>query len=100
MMTTHFNLPRWLFYGVLLAVLLALPLLAQAQTGGTYDLTWNTIDSGGGPVSGGTYTLDGTLGQSDAGSLSGGGYTLNGGYWFAATSVLLDQLVYLPLVLK
>ena len=49
---------------------------------------------------GGAYTLDGTIGQADAGSLSGGSYTLNGGYWFAATSVLLDQLVYLPLVLK
>ena len=73
---------------------------AMAQSGGTYDLAWNTIDSGGGPVSGGTYTLDGTIGQADAGSLSGGGYTLNGGYWCAATSVQLDQLVYLPLVLK
>ncbi len=26
---------------------------AMAQSGGTYDLTWNSIDSGGGPVSGG-----------------------------------------------
>jgi hypothetical protein len=72
----------------------------NAQSGGTYDLTWNSVDSGGGPVSGGTYTLDSTIGQADAGSLSGGSYTLNGGYWFAATSVPLDQLVYLPLVLK
>ena len=73
---------------------------AVAQSGGAYDLTWNSVDGGGGTVMGGTYTLDGTIGQSDAGSLSGGNYTLNGGYWFAATSVLLDQLVYLPLVLR
>ena len=73
---------------------------AVAQSGGTYDLTWNSIDSGGGTVMGGAYTLDGTIGQADAGSLSGGSYTLNGGYWFAATSMPLDQLVYLPLVLK
>ena len=73
---------------------------ATAQSGGTYDLTWNSIDGGGGTVTGDAYTLDGTIGQSDAGSLSGGSYTLNGGYWFAATSVLLDQFVYLPLVLK
>ncbi len=73
---------------------------AAAQSGGTYDLTWNSVDSGGGPVSGGAYTLDGTIGQADAGSLSGGGYTLNGGYWIAAASVEFDHWVYLPVVLR
>ena len=94
------NKTCWWMMVVVLIFILAFGGVAQAQVGGGYALTWNTIDSGGGPVSGGTYTLDGTIGQADAGSLSGGGYTLNGGYWFAATSVQLDQLVYLPLVLK
>ena len=93
--------PKTVFVALaFLAILLGGAANVAAQSGGTYDLTWNTIDSGGGSVSGGMYTLDGTIGQADAGNLSGGGYTLNGGYWFAATSVQLDQLVYLPLVLK
>ncbi len=83
-----------------LAILLGGAASAAAQAGGSYDLTWNTLDGGGGSVSGGTYTLDGTIGQADAGNLSGGSYTLSGGYWFAATSVSLDHQVYLPLVLK
>ncbi len=54
-----------------------------AQSGGTYTITWYTIDGGGGTVSGGTYTLTGTIGQPDAGVLSGGVYTLAGGFWNA-----------------
>jgi len=51
-----------------LAALLALFLLAgaavHAQTGGGYDLTWNTLDGGGATFSaGGDYQLGGTLGQ-------------------------------------
>lgn len=65
-----------------------------------YDLTWSSIDGGGGSSTGGVYTLNGTIGQTDAGSLSGGGYTLSGGFWVGAASVLMDQFVYLPLVLK
>lgn len=73
---------------ILLAIFVLLIALAQsntiisAQSGGTYDLTWNTIDSGGTmSASGGTYTLSGTIGQSDAGVVSGGPYILNGGFW-------------------
>lgn len=94
------NKTRWWMTVVVLVGVLAFGSVAQAQVGGGYDLTWSTIDGGGGPVNGGTYTLDGTIGQADAGSLSGGSYALNGGYWFAATSMSLDQIVYLPLVLK
>jgi len=53
--------------------------LAQAING--YDLSWNTVDGGGGTSSGGSYELSGTIGQPDAGALSGGGYTLLGGFW-------------------
>jgi hypothetical protein len=68
-----------------------------AQSGGGYDLTWSTIDNGGGSSSGGDYSLGGTIGQPDAGTLSGGGYTLAGGFWIGGAS---QYAVYLPLVIK
>ena len=37
--------------------------VALAQSGGGYDLTWNTSDSGGGVSSGSGYALQGTVGQ-------------------------------------
>jgi hypothetical protein len=55
---------------------------ASAQTGGGYDLTWNSIDGGGATFStGGGYSLGGTIGQADAGAASGGAYSLSGGFW-------------------
>jgi hypothetical protein len=69
---------------------------ALAQTGGGYDLTWSTIDGGGGGSAGGGYQLAGTLGQPDAGAtLSGGVYSLSGGFWAGAST---GSQVYLPLV--
>ncbi len=69
--------------GIMGALLtLALGGIVLAQTGGGYDLTWWTVDGGGGTVSGAGYTLMGTAGQPDAGApLTGGGYTLTGGFW-------------------
>ena len=76
-------------------LLLGLLGIAQAQTGGGYDLSWQTIDGGGGTSSGGGYSLAGTIGQADAGLLSGGQYTLRGGFWSGAGYL---RQVYLPLV--
>ncbi len=51
-----------------------------AQVGGPYDLSWSSVDSGGGHSDGGPYSLDGAVGQPDAGDTgSGGSYTLQGG---------------------
>ncbi len=56
--------------------------LAHAQSGGSYDLEWNTVDGGGYMLStGGNYALGGTAGQADAGALSGGAYRLKAGFW-------------------
>jgi hypothetical protein len=80
------------------SVTLAIGLAAggQAQTGGGYDLTWNTIAPGGVMTSTGNgYVLAGVIGQSDAGAASGGGYTLNGGFLFDDT-----LRTYLPVVLR
>lgn len=74
--------------------------LAVAQTGGVFDLTWSTVDGGGGSSSGGGYALSGTIGQADAGSLSGGNFTLNGGFWPNETTITTDYFVYLPTVIK
>jgi hypothetical protein len=88
--------------GLLLALVLLLlagVALVWAQAGGGYDLTWNTVDGGGGTFSsGGGYTLGGTAGQPDAGVLSGGGYTLGGGFWAGGAAGLYR--IYLPLVLR
>ena len=48
---------------------------------GDYDISWYTIDGGGGRSSGGPYMLTGTIGQPDAAWSSGGSYELLGGFW-------------------
>jgi len=85
---------------ILLALLL--PLLAfawptLAQSG--YDLSWWTVDGGGGTASSGPYTLSGTIGQPDANLLTGGDYTLGGGFW-GGGAVAAEYHTYLPVVLK
>jgi len=72
--------------------------VALAQSGGGYDLTWNTVDAGGYTFStGGDYSLGGTIGQPDAGVLTGGDYTLGGGFWGGGA---VEYKTYLPLVLR
>ena len=63
-----------------LAAFLLVGSMALVQADGGYDLSWSTVDGGGGECSGGGYTLTGTAGQPDAGVLSGEGYTLQGGF--------------------
>ena len=59
-----------------------------AQVGGPYELSWFTIDGGGGTSSGGPYSLSGTIGQPDAGGpLVGGPYTLVGGFWSIVSAI-------------
>jgi hypothetical protein len=73
-----------------IALVLALLLVggaALAQSGGDYDLSWSTVDGGGGTSTGGDYALSGTAGQCDAGVLTGGEYTLIGGFWGGASTI-------------
>ena len=51
-----------------------------AGAGDEFDLSWHTIDGGGGTSTGDGFILRGTIGQSDAGTLSGGGFELRGGF--------------------
>jgi hypothetical protein len=71
---------------------------ALAQTDDGYDLSWWTVNGGGGTSSGGGYVLSGDIGQPDAGVLTGGGYALAGGFWRGAAAV--ERHIYLPLVLR
>jgi len=87
---------------LLVVVLVAVALAARralptvAQTGGVYDLSWNSIDGGGITfATGGNYSLGGTFRQADAGVLSGGPYTLTGGFWAALNT---GGSTYLPLI--
>jgi len=66
-----------------------------------YDLTWWTVDGGGGAVSGSGYRLTGTAGQVDAAApLTGGGYTLYSGFWAGGAIGAGQPHIYLPLVMR
>jgi len=95
--------PHLTFYALFLLPLAALLLLVPltlAQSDGGYDLSWSTVDGGGGTFStGGGYTLGGTIGQPDVGVLAGGGYTLAGGFWSGGAPAMVYD-IYLPLVLR
>ena len=54
---------------------------SQAAASGAFELSWFTIDGGGGTSSGGDFVLSGTAGQPDAGDLTGGDFLLRGGFW-------------------
>jgi hypothetical protein len=75
----HFTTTSRMTVLVVIASLLVVSTVL-AQTGDGYDLSWWTVDGGGGSSSGGPYTLSGTVGQPDAGVLSGGTYALAGGF--------------------
>ncbi len=70
---------------------------ASAVLSTSYDLTWSTIDGGGGTSSGGAYSLSGSIGQPDAGTLMGGTYTLGGGFWGGAPTLFNLSL---PLIVR
>jgi hypothetical protein len=58
---------------------------ARGQSDGSFDLSWNTIDGGGGISSGssvfGAFAVVGTAGQPDAGIMNSDGFSINGGFW-------------------
>ncbi len=85
---------------VLITIILLLAVSTTlATSSSSYDLSWFTVDGGGGTVSGGGYTLSGTAGQADVGpALSSSGYALVGGFWGGA--VARSWPLYLPLVFK
>ncbi len=78
----------------------ALPALNTA-----YELTWWTVDGGGGVDTVDKYTLDGTIGQADAGPvLNSGDHSLAGGFWNGVEPPPAPPppwlISYLPLMLQ
>jgi hypothetical protein len=61
--------------------IMVLTIIAASTVCGDYELSWYTIDGGGGRSSGGPYVLTGTIGQPDAAYSAGGNYELLGGFW-------------------
>jgi hypothetical protein len=84
------RMPRLIVLATLIPLLLVSIALAQAGDG--FDLSWFTVDGGGGASSGGIYTVSGTIGQPDAGVFSGGPYVLASGFW-AAVAVPPSEIV-------
>lgn len=72
---------------IVLTVMLT-PVVAQELNNGDFDLSWHTIDGGGGTSTGGDFEVSGTIGQPDAGAMTGGDpgreFTLAGGFWAGA----------------
>ncbi len=67
-------------HAIALLLAIALPLSAQS-----FDLSWHSIDGGGGLAStGGGFDLSGFIGQPDAGAMTGGNFALSGGFLVAA----------------
>jgi hypothetical protein len=64
---------------LVICLLLMTPVASSAS--GQYELSWYTIDGGGGRSTGGPYTLTGTIGQPDAAYSKGGNFELLGGFW-------------------
>jgi hypothetical protein len=91
---------RFLTAALLVLALFAAVSTGRAQTGGGYNLEWNTIDGGGGTSTGGGYSLSGTVGQADAGTLAQTPYTLLGGFWSGVAVEILGARLYLPAILK
>lgn len=93
----------WIFIllGLLLISLLGVG-VGRAQSGGSFTLTWFSVDGGAGTSSGGTYALSGAIGQPDAGVMTGSAYALAGGFWPGATEVtpVSPRTIYLPVLLR
>ena len=94
---------KWQTPGKLLLLLLLALLLVSgpvlASSGGLFDLSWDTVDGGGGTSSGGSYALSGTIGQADASEpLSGGSYAVTGGFWAGVGGG--EWSVYLPMIVR
>ena len=66
---------------ILSVFLLILPLEAVLAVGeAAYDLSWWSVDGGGGLSSGGDFTLRSVIGQSDTSQSASGQYVVTGGF--------------------
>ena len=84
---------------LVMGLLAAVTVAVYAQAGSGYNLSWWTVDGGGGQnAGGGGYALSGTIGQPDSGKASGGNYELTDGFWSGAPP--LGYKNYLPTIVR
>jgi hypothetical protein len=95
----EYGLRRLLIALGTLALALAVISTVRAQSGGGLDLSWSTVDGGGGASESNGLRLTGTAGQPDADVLTGDGYKLEGGFW-GGGGAEEDVRIYLPLTLR
>ena len=85
-------------------VLLLAGAVGLAYAGSGYQVSWWTVDGGGGRLSSdGGYALLGNVGQPDAGQpLSSASYSLVGGFWSGAPAEPPqgEFTIFLPVVLR
>lgn len=69
-------------------LLLLVAPLALGQSGGDFEITRSTVDSGGGHSTSGDFSVTGAVGQPDAGEVAptGGAFELRTGFFGAASS--------------
>lgn len=71
-------------------IIVLLVLVFSLHASADYEITWSSIDGGGGMSSGGSYTLVGSIGQADAGAMAGSDYELAGGFWVGGVHCFVD----------
>ena len=62
-------------------LVMILILMVSVIVFGDYEISWHTIDGGGGVSSGGQYLVRGTIAQHDAAYSESGDYEILGGFW-------------------
>ena len=89
---------RWIIFLIVCILVVLVGGVALAASG--FSLPRWVIPGGGGSSTGDDYNLSGSIGQPAAGTLSGGAYVLNGGFWAGGVPPLLEQTIYLPVVIR
>ena len=75
----------WLISALILAV--SAPASAQLE------VSWSSVDGGGGASSGGSFEVVGTTGQPDGGTISGATLDLEGGFWTSENPAVPVELM-------
>jgi hypothetical protein len=91
-----------LFLLLVLLLFFAGTAVATAQTDSDYDISWWTVDGGGGASQSADeqYKLNGSIGQPDVGNAAGIGYAVKGGFWGSLGTAIREFFIHLPLVLS
>jgi len=89
---------RWIGTAAIVLLILAIFSVVLAQSG-HFDLSWHSVDGGGGISNGGDFAIYSSIGQTDTDTMSGGAFTLDGGFLSAPVLPGMKGIsVYMPLL--